>query len=77
MNLRQGYSNMRIKKGDEQKAAFSTPEGVFDPMVMFFGLTSLLVTFQTMMNDLLKDIIEAEDVVVFIDNVIVETETEK
>jgi len=30
-----------------------------------------------MMNDLLKDIIEAEDVVVFIDNVIVETETEK
>jgi len=29
------------------------------------------------MNDLLKDIIEAEDVVVFIDNVIVETETEK
>jgi len=29
------------------------------------------------MNDLLKDIIEAEDVVVFIDNVIVETETEE
>jgi len=29
------------------------------------------------MNDLLKDIIEAEDVVVFIDNMIVETETEE
>jgi len=36
---------MRIKKGDEWKAAFMTPEESFEPMVMFFGLTNLLAMF--------------------------------
>ena len=44
---------------------------------MFFGLTNLLVTFQIMMNDLLRNIIEVEDIVVFINNVMVEIEIEK
>jgi len=45
MNLRWGYNNVRIKKGDEWKAAFTTPEGSFEPTVMFFGLTNSPVTF--------------------------------
>ena len=45
--------------------------------IMFFGLTNLLVTFQIMMNDLLRNMIEVEDIVVFINNVIVEMEIEK
>ena len=40
MDLRWGYNNVRIKEGDEWKAAFSMPEGSFEPMVMFFGLTN-------------------------------------
>ena len=44
---------------------------------MFFVLTSSLVTFQVMVNDLLRDMIEIEDVVAFIDDVMVGTETEK
>ena len=68
---------MRIKKGDEEKAAFSTPEGSFEPMVMFFGLTNSPATFQTMMNDLLRDLVVKEKVAVFIDDVIVVTETEE
>ena len=36
---------MRIKEGDEWKAAFTIPEGLFEPTVMFFGLTNSLVTF--------------------------------
>jgi len=40
MDLRWGYNNMRIKKGDEWKAAFTTPEGFFEPTVMFFELTN-------------------------------------
>ena len=51
--------------------------GVFKPIVMFFVLTSSLVTFQVMVNDLLRDMIEIEDVVAFIDDVMVGTETEK
>ena len=45
MDLRWGYNNVRIKKRDEWKVAFSTPEGSFEPMVMFFGLTNLPATF--------------------------------
>ena len=36
---------MRIKEGDEWKVAFTTPEGFFEPTVMFFGLTNSPVTF--------------------------------
>jgi len=77
MNLRWGYNNVRIKKGDEWKVAFSTPEGPFKPMVMFFGLTNSPVTFQAMMNDLLRDLVVEEKVAIFIDNMMVATETEE
>ena len=40
MDLRWGYNNVRIKEGDEWKVAFMMPEGYFEPMVMFFGLTN-------------------------------------
>ena len=46
-------------------------------MVMFFGLTNSPATFQTMMNDLLRDLVVKEKVAVFIDDVIVVTETEE
>ena len=38
MDLRWGYNNVRIKKGDKWKAAFTISEGSFEPIVMFFGL---------------------------------------
>jgi len=77
IDLRWGYNNMRIKKGDEWKAAFTTPERSFEPMVMFFGLTNSLATFQAMMNELLRDLINTGKVVAFIDNVIIGMETEE
>jgi len=55
MDLRWGYNNMRIKEGDEWKAAFTTLEGSFKPTVMFFGLTNSPATFQVMMNNLLRE----------------------
>ena len=45
LNLRWGYNNVWIKEGDEWKVAFTTSERSFEPTVMFFGLTNLLVTF--------------------------------
>ena len=68
---------MRIKEGDEWKAAFSMPEGSFEPTVMFFGLTNSPAMFQAMMNDLLGDLVVEEKVVVFIDDVMVATEIEE
>jgi len=68
---------VRIKEGDEWKAAFITPEGLFELTVMFFGLTNSPAIFQAMMNELLRDLINTGKVVVFIDDVIVGTETEE
>jgi len=51
--------------------------GSFEPTVMFFGITNSLVTFQTMINELLRDLINKGKVVAFVDNVSVETETEE
>ena len=77
MDLRWGYNNIRIKEGDEEKAAFMMLEGSFEPTVMFFGLTNSPATFQAMMNELLRDLINTGKVAVFIDDVIVGTETEE
>ena len=77
MDLRWGYNNVRIKEGDEWKAAFTTLEGSFEPTVMFFGLTNSPATFQAMMNELLRNLINTGKVAVFIDDVIVVTETEE
>jgi len=68
---------VRIKKGDEWKAAFTTSKGSFELMVMFFGLTNSPATFQAMMNKLLRDLINTEKVAVFIDDVIVGTEDDE
>jgi reverse transcriptase-like protein len=44
-NVRWGYNNIRIKEGDEWKATFKTSEGLFEPTIMFFGLTNSPATF--------------------------------
>jgi len=53
MDVRWGFNNICIKEGDEQKAAFLTPYGLFEPTVMFFGLCNSPATFQALMNNLL------------------------
>jgi len=54
-----------------------TPEGSFEPTVMFFRLTNSPATFQAMMNKLLRDLINTGKVAAFIDDVIVRTEMEE
>jgi len=68
---------VRIKERDEWKTVFSTPEGSFELTVIFFGLTNSPATFQTMINNLLRDLVVEEKMVVFIDDVMVATETEE
>ena len=77
MDLRWGYNNVWIKEENKWKVVFMTPEGSFEPTVMFFGLTNSPVTFQAMMNELLRDLINTEKVVAFIDDVITGTESEE
>ena len=49
-----GYNNIRIKEGDQHKAAFKTKYGLYEPNVMFFGLTNSPATFQAMMDHILQ-----------------------
>ena len=44
---------------------------------MFFGLTNSLSTFQTMMNEILQDLINTGKVASFIDDMIIRTEIEE
>ena len=39
MDVQWGYNNIQIKEGDEWKAVFRMNQGLFEPVVMFFGLT--------------------------------------
>jgi hypothetical protein len=57
-DIRWGYNNVRIKEGDQHKAAFKTEFGLFKLMVMFFGLTNSPATFQRMMDTIFADIKE-------------------
>jgi len=68
---------MRIKEGDEWKEVFMTHIGSFKPTVMFFGMTNSPATFQAMMNEILRDLINEGKVAAFVDDVLVGTEMEE
>jgi hypothetical protein len=75
LDVRWGFNNVRMKEGDKWKAAFCTKRGLFGPLVMFFGLTNSPATFQTMMNEIFQDLIAEGVVVVYLDDILVFTET--
>jgi Reverse transcriptase (RNA-dependent DNA polymerase) len=74
-DVRCGYNNVCIKEGDEWKAAFKTNRGMFEPLVMFFGLMNSPATFQSMMNELFKDLIDLGKVFIYMDDILIATAT--
>ena len=62
---------------DEWKTAFTTLEELFEPTVMFSGLTNSPATFQAMMNEILWNLINTREIVSFINHIIVGTEEEE
>ena len=75
LDVRWGFNNVRMKEGDEWKATFRTNRGLFEPLVMFFGLTNSPATFQTMMDDIFEELITEGVVVVYLDDILIFTET--
>ena len=73
-DIRWGYNNICIKEGDEYKAAFKTSEGLFELMVMFFGLTNSLATFQTMIDDIFQEEVAQGWLRIYMDDMIIATE---
>jgi hypothetical protein len=75
LDLRWGYNNVRIKEGDEWKAAFITNRGLFEPTVMFFGLRNSPATFQAMMDDYFQEFIDEGWIVIYMDDILIHVHT--
>ena len=54
LNIWWEYNNVRIREGDEWKAAFRTNRGLFEPLVMYFGMCNSPATFQLVMDMLFR-----------------------
>jgi hypothetical protein len=75
LDIHWGYNNVRIKEGDKWKAAFHMNHGLFEPLMMYFGLTNSPTTFQTMMNKIFHDLILQGVVIIYLDNILIFTDT--
>ncbi|KAJ1593499.1 hypothetical protein NDA15_003918 [Ustilago hordei] len=76
LDLRAAYNLIRIAKGDEWKTAFGTQLGLYEYLVMPFGLANAPAHFQSFINDIFRDIIGVY-VVVYLDDFLIFSDTEE
>jgi len=77
LDLIWGYNNVRIRKGDEWKAAFLTNKGLFEPQVMFFGMSNSPATFQRMMTSIFRKLLHEGVLANYMDDFVIPATTEK
>ena len=76
LDLKSGYNFIQIKEGDEWKTAFRTCYGLFEYKVMPFGLANAPPTFQNMMNEIFRDMIDL-GVIIYLDDIVIYSEKEQ
>ncbi|KAJ1585905.1 hypothetical protein NDA12_002995 [Ustilago hordei] len=76
LDLRAAYNLIQIAKGDEWKTAFGTQLGLYEYLVMPFGLANAPAHFQPFINDIFQDIIGVY-VVVYLDDFLIFSDTEE
>ncbi|SPC60939.1 uncharacterized protein UHOD_11199 [Ustilago sp. UG-2017b] len=74
IDLRSAYNLLRIAKGDEWKTAFRTRYGLFQYNVMPFGLTNAPASFQHLMNDTFKDMLD-RSLIIYLDDLLIYSST--
>ena len=75
IDLKWGYNLICIKEGDEWKITLQTRYGLYEYVVMPFGLASAPATFQNMINEVLRDLID-QGVVAYMDDILIYSPTE-
>jgi hypothetical protein len=76
IDLRSGYNQVRIHDDDVEKTAFRTRYGHFQYRVMPFGLTNAPATFQALVQDVLRPLLD-KCVIVYIDDILIYSQNDQ